>query len=234
MHTRVSRGVREPGDGDGPGPGVEGRREGPSTRRSWSPATWWRSTARSSTGSATRLKAPPPGLRRPEAGAQRHAHPHGAGPGGGRVPDPQGRRHAAGGVRGVPRRSGRRGGREGLGGAEARPRRLGARPCRGRPEPPFGLRRRPGRDVRPHRSGRLPRHRGAGGPGRRGAVLLGRRGQADRHGGQRRLPLAGGRRGLGRERRLLARGPRVVEGEARQGPVGARLDRRGGRPVART
>ena len=202
-------GRREPGDGDGPGPGIEGRRQGP---RPGDPGLVrpGGDRCRGPRPGPPTGQGPAPRLRRPEAGAQRHAHPHGAGHEGGGVRDPQGRRHAAGGVRGVPRRPGRRGGREGLGSAQAGPRRLGPGACRGGPEPARGLRRRPGPDVRPHRSAGLPRHRGVGGSGRRGAVLLGPRGQAARHGDQRRLPVAGGRRALGRQRRLLARGPRIA------------------------
>ena len=167
---------REPGDGDGPGPGIQGRRQGPrpgdpglvrpggDRRRGPRP--------RPPAGEGTA-----PGLRCPEAGAERHAHAHGARHEGRGVRDPQGRRHAAGGVRGVPLRPGRRGGGEGLGVAQAGSRRLGVGARRGGPEPALGLCRRPGPDVRPHGPAGLPRHRGAGGPGRRGAVLLGPRGE---------------------------------------------------------
>ena len=80
-----------------------------------------------------------------------------------------------------------------------------------------------------------PDFRGIEGPEDQGVEVLffwDARREADRHGGQRRLPVAGGRGGLDRQRRLLARGPRVAAGAARQGPAGARLDRRGRRPVA--
>ena len=83
-----------------------------------------------------------------------------------------------------------------------------------------------------HRPAGVPPHRGLRGSRRRGALLLGPRQEADGHGGQRRLPVAGGGGPVGRERRLLARGPRAAPGPARQGPPGAGLDGRGGRPVA--
>ena len=133
----------------------------------------------------------------------------------GMVPDPQGGGHAAGGIRRIPRRADRRGGGGRLEVAPGRPRRMGPRARGGRPEPSRRLCRRQGGDVRRHGQGRLPRHRGAGGPGRRGALLLGRRRRADRHGGERRLPVAGGRGGVDDRRRLLARDPPGPEGEAR-------------------
>ena len=114
------QGRPEPGDGDRAGPGVEGRRPGARSRPSSSRATWWRSTGRVLDRARALLKDRLPGLRRPEARGQRHAHAHRAGLRGGAIPDPQGRRHAAGGIRRVPRRADRRGGGGRLGVAQGR------------------------------------------------------------------------------------------------------------------
>ncbi len=168
------QGRREPRDGDRPGPGVEGRRQGRSTRRSSSRATWWRSTPPVLDRVRRRLKERLPGFDvRKLVLSATHTHTAPVTKDGEYEIPKDGVMQPAEYAEFLSARIAEAA-------AKAWESRKPARAGWGLGHAVVAQNRRAiyadGRaaDVRRHGQAGLPRHRGAGGPGRRGPLLLGR------------------------------------------------------------